>query len=234
MRPAPLSIAPSLSIAPWSRGLRADRGAGPSRRRTRSRVPGETRTYQGALRSRRAVEAGRTRRRFPPSWWSGAGTVEALTERECALAGAGDRGVPVDVLMSGPRVRRRRAAEGRIGARLGLARKSVGRGRAHPRYDRPLAPRLDRSRSTARRSCAICVPERKAHRGRQRAGATSTRLLATWATIFVCSSAAVLTRPHCGHERGDDRTSHNEYQTIPVRYDLYVVDLGSTNPLPLR
>ena len=85
----------------------------------RSRVPSFTRTYQGALRSRRAVEAGRTRRRFPPSWWSGAGTVEALTERECALAGAGDRGVPVDVLMSGPRVRRRRAAEGRIGAPLG-------------------------------------------------------------------------------------------------------------------
>ena len=106
--------------------------------------------------------------------------------------------------MSGLRVRRRRAAEGRIGAPLGQAYKSVGRVRTHRGHDRPLSLRLERSRSPSRRSRAICVSERQAHHGRQGAWEASTRLLANRASILIVLPAAVRTRPHCGYGCGDD------------------------------
>ena len=164
LRPAPLSFTPPLNSAVASR---------PSGRPRRWPVEAP-----------RSIEASRGHRRFPSGRWGSAGTVEARMEHECALAGAGDRGAPVEVLMSDPRVRRRRAAEGRMGAPLGQACKSVGRGRNHLSHCRSPSLRLDGSRSTARRSRAISVQERLAHHGRQGPGATSTRLLATTATIL--------------------------------------------------
>lgn len=145
-----------------------------------------------------------------------------------ALEGAKDRGARVEALMSGPRVRWRGAAEGRIGAPLGQACKSVGRGRKHPGHYRTPSPRLDGSRSSVRLSSAICVPERQAHPGRPGAGATSTRLLATWVTILILSPTAVLTCPDCGPECGYDRDKRVEYDAIPICYALSSVDLGST------
>ena len=70
--------------------------------------------------------------------------------------------------------------------------------------------------------------------GRQGAGATSTRLPATGAAILVFSLSAMPTHPHCGHRCGDDQVVHKENDVTPVRYVLHLVDLGSTNPLPLR
>ena len=135
----------------------------------------------------------------------GTGAVEARTERKCTLAGAGDRG-----------------------ARLRLACRVGGPGRMPPGHGQPLSFRLERSRSKAHRSCAICVPERQEHHGRQGAGATSTRLPATGAAIWVFSLSAMPTRPHCGHGCGGDQVVHKENDVTPVRYVLHLVDLGST------
>ena len=214
-------------LMPPGRGLAADRGTGVSRPRTWSRVPDVTRTHQGASRRGQAVEASRASRRFPSGWWSGAGTVQACTEHEHALAGAGEQGVPVDALMSGLRTRRRTIG-GHIGARLDLARESVGRDRTYPGHGGPLSLPLECSRFTARRSCAICVPERQALHGRQGASATSTRLLATWATFLIFSSAAVVTRPQCGHECGYKRIVLYENDILSMSCSRSLVDLGST------
>ena len=135
----------------------------------------------------------------------GTGAVEARTERKCTPAGAGDRG-----------------------ARVRLACRVGGPGRMPPGHGQPLSFRLERSRSTAHRSCAICVPERQAHHGRQGAGATSTRLPATGAAILVFSLSAMPTRPHCGYGCGDDQVVHKENDVTPVSYVLHLVDLGST------
>ena len=118
------------SRRPRGRSQRGIEGADPSRSRTRSRVSGIARTQQGASRRRQAVKAGRARRRFSSGRWRGR-------------------------LMDGTG-RSRGACEA---ARRRPAYRAGDRGRAHPNSCPPLSPRLDRSRSTARRSRAIRAPE---------------------------------------------------------------------------
>ena len=74
-----------------------------------------------------------------------------------------------------------------MGMRVGLARRAVGRGRAHPRHGRPLSPRPERSRSTAGRWRTIRAPEQQVRYGRRRCraltdgGLNPVDLIGDWA-----------------------------------------------------
>lgn len=164
-------------------------------------IPGSTRDRRAAT-PPTLVEASRARRGFPLGWRSCAGTVETRTERERALAG------PATIearrpkrLVAGLRMQRRRTIESRIGARLGLARESVGRGRLHQGHD----PSPGSDSNAAVPSLAVRALSATRSSRHNVDGTTSTQLLATLAAILIRSSVAVPARPQCGYGCGDDR-----------------------------